>query len=731
MYKISIFNNDIETIVNYPSSNMEDPHVSSASLKEGLSIVDSLSFSLYSNNPAYNKVFELQTKVKVFDLRDNTVRFTGRIINIDEQMDNTGKLYKSIMCEGALSFFNDTKVRNAIVFTNTKDFITKILTLHNSKVGVDKRIQIGNVQVINIGSGIDGGFRTTLQVLKEFSDIFEGDIRIREVNKILYLDWLQSFTSSVIDVSLGVNMKDMIKQKDITSIGTRIIPLGANNITINSVNSGLDYIDVPSAISIYGIIEKTIEYRDITDLTILKNTCISDLNKHTQPFYMLESNALDLSYLTGNKAEQFVLGLGIHLINPIMGIDSIYKIVGLDVDLIQPYNPKLTIANSKIQLTNTITDLRNSTIQQDGVYNNVQIGSSFGIRVVKTDGKAITTLNATDGIKIQTNRGSGLVDSFYVDTNGNLKINTYDEITGNLSSGLNVANNKISAVVQTSNGGASYELNSNEFKLAFSKSSNGYTSIGGDGITIYDGRFKIKKGSDTVFYVNTSGRCTADGGFIVYDNGVSSELNSDGLFITNVDGFEGVLQAYDRSNTLYTPSDFHMGEDLFVNGHTVIGDWCDVETDLWVGGDLDVEGAKPCLQLTKNYGKRRITAYETAEYWFGDIGNGCIKDGECVVFIEDIFSECVNTEVEYQVEIFEYTKRGSITDIERHPTHFIVKGDLDDIEFGWELKAKRIGYENDRLEQKLDKELKTNDVENSLLELDRNDLINILLEEVI
>lgn len=115
-----------------------------------------------------------------------------------------------------------------------------------------------------------------------------------------------------------------------------------------------------------------------------------------------------------------------------------------------------------------------------------------------------------------------------------------------------------------------------------------------------------------------------------------------------------------------------------------------------VAKSLSVSGSKNCLQETKSYGARLINAYETAEYYFGDLGFGEInEDGECLVYIEDIFSECVNTNAAYHV--FTQIYNGSIKTIERYKTHFIVKGDPG-TSFSWELKAKRIGYENNRLD---------------------------------
>lgn len=60
-----------------------------------------------------------------------------------------------------------------------------------------------------------------------------------------------------------------------------------------------------------------------------------------------------------------------------------------------------------------------------------------------------------------------------------------------------------------------------------------------------------------------------------------------------------------------------------------------------------------------------------------------------------MFLECVNTDAQYHV--FTQIYNGKITSIERYKTYFIVKGEPN-TEFSWELKAKRKGYEINRLD---------------------------------
>jgi hypothetical protein len=444
VYQVILINNNIETTIHYPTSDNNSTHLDKLPLKEALSTVDSLSFNIYTNNVGYNKVYELTTIVKIVDVRDESLRFTGRVLSINEKMDSNGLFYKEVTCESALSFLNDSKQRaNAFMTTNVVTFLTQILAIHNGKVEASKQIQIGNVDIVG-SVAYSCNFETTLAAILKVKETLGGDIKVRETSGILYLDWLQSFDTNSVDVILGENMAEMVKYKDVTSFGSRIIPLGANNLTISSVNNGLDYLEDNSTRNIYGTIEKTVEYKDITDATELKNACIADLNTYTQPKLILETTALDLSFIQADK-DMIKLGSNLHIVNPVMNVDAIYKVVGTDLDLLQPYNPKLTIANFPVKLTTAINDLRTSSVQNDGVYNGVQIGDSFGIRIVRSDNKVTTTLNATEGISIE-NQGNKV---FFIDTSGNIVANdgTFNDITANNMT----ANHMIANEAKTSN----------------------------------------------------------------------------------------------------------------------------------------------------------------------------------------------------------------------------------------------------------------------------------------
>ncbi|WP_052343840.1 phage tail protein [Bacillus massiliigorillae] len=122
----------------------------------------------------------------------------------------------------------------------------------------------------------------------------------------------------------------------------------------------------------------------------------------------------------------------------------------------------------------------------------------------------------------------------------------------------------------------------------------------------------------------------------------------------------------------------------------------DVGGSLTVNGDSNVKGTKNASVLT-SIGYVNVSAYETAEYYFGDIGRGKVVNGECAIEIESLFKETVNTDIDYEVFLTPYGLGQIYVDLDSMtPYSFVIKG--DDIHFAYEIKAKRKGYETTRLE---------------------------------
>lgn len=133
---------------------------------------------------------------------------------------------------------------------------------------------------------------------------------------------------------------------------------------------------------------------------------------------------------------------------------------------------------------------------------------------------------------------------------------------------------------------------------------------------------------------------------------------------------------------------FYVGDDEW-------GTWLD-ETGVW-SESLTISGTKSRVASTENFNDRLFYCYETPTPTFGDLGEGQIDDtGKCYVFIDDIFSETIDTDCMYQVFLQPYGK-GECYVIERNPIYFVVEGSAG-LSFGWELKAIQKGYDTMRME---------------------------------
>lgn len=138
---------------------------------------------------------------------------------------------------------------------------------------------------------------------------------------------------------------------------------------------------------------------------------------------------------------------------------------------------------------------------------------------------------------------------------------------------------------------------------------------------------------------------------------------------------------------------------ITANGKSILslnGLFPGVNSDFNVRGNFAVTGSKNAIVPTSR-GMAAINAYETAEYYFGDIGETQTNDdGVVTVMIDPYFLETVNTLVPYKVFLTSYGD-GNVWVSSRSANNFTVKSSNPNIHFAWEIKAKRKGYENDRM----------------------------------
>lgn len=199
------------------------------------------------------------------------------------------------------------------------------------------------------------------------------------------------------------------------------------------------------------------------------------------------------------------------------------------------------------------------------------------------------------------------------------------------------------------------------------------TSIGtinNDGINFSSGNIKLGSRFNAVNNGNLYFRIPYISGSIYMQTVTGSMLNPD---------------SYIQVFSLLTDSQIWTYPDaIFSKGVTVFG-------------KLVNSGSKSRLVSTPDYSDRLLYCYEMPSPMFGDIGEGeTDENGECYIYLDDVFTETVSTDIEYQVFLQEEGE-GDLIVTEKNRYYFVVNG-TPGMKFSWEVKAKQRDYEYDRME---------------------------------
>lgn len=124
-----------------------------------------------------------------------------------------------------------------------------------------------------------------------------------------------------------------------------------------------------------------------------------------------------------------------------------------------------------------------------------------------------------------------------------------------------------------------------------------------------------------------------------------------------------------------------------------------------VTGSHIVVGDKSCVQETINYGNRLFYSVEDGQSFLTETGQDIFtvvktESGtyERTILINQIYKECVNLDIHYDIEIYKYGW-GDYRIKERTKDYFILESNREDFTFNYCIKAKRKGFEENNLKE--------------------------------
>lgn len=284
--------------------------------------IGSYTFTMYNNHPQFNKLQEMKTTIKVFDVKANKYVFDGRVYKKSENTEESGTTSITYVCTTVTDFLNDStqsylKVQN----TTPKKLLKMIIDCHNSQVEDYKKFYLGNVTMTN---STDNVYRyiddtaTTYETIRDklLRDTLGGEMLVyRDKDDRLMIDWHETIAKKTNKtVILGKNMLSFLHDMDATEIVTRAVARGArievdedeNNetnsdasqprYTIKNVNNDCEWIDADKQlIDIFGIHSKPIVFDDVTNEQTLYNKTVDFLKNQVIENSTFSITAVNLS----------------------------------------------------------------------------------------------------------------------------------------------------------------------------------------------------------------------------------------------------------------------------------------------------------------------------------------------------------------------------------------------------------------------------------------------------
>lgn len=653
-------------------------------LEQALNDAGTFEFTITKNNPLYDEIYPRVSSVRI--TKNDTEIFFGQVRTSEEVLEGE----KDVSCVGELSFLYDSiQPQKRYQDYTPQQFFNELVTNHNNQVEDDKKFRPGKVTVTDPNDSLYRftNFEDTLTDIRDkLCDSLNGYLRIRKSEGNRYIDLLRLEDYGKYSdqpIKFGYNLLDFVKKDSGEAIYTALIPLGArldesqidgldSYLTIESVNGGKNYLKNDAAIKQFGLIWAVQKWDDVTvpENLILKGK--EWLRSNQYKTLTLELTAIDMSMLKSD-IDSFDLGDTIHVIAKDFGLDAVYPVQKKTTYLQEP--EKNTIVLSNTSLSKSYSKKVEGSLQNiEGSIQNLTNSVNSVRQEMPTEKKLLelTTARAESLINIGTHGNVYLVN----DGRGYPK-----ELLIMDSQDIGTAKNV-------------WKFADNELKYSITGYNGTYQKVLSDGkvigecvsgilkdIILENGSLTTPVITDAVIYGGQIHMTGASGNALdVYEGEKGYEINSENINGKNPKGNKTVV----LGNTPY--------------GHIELYDESGNVGTMISASMMQTYGVKNRIVKTENYNDRLMYCYESMIPMFSDIGEGTIDEtGKCIVYLDDVFIEAVDTECLYQVSLQAYGK-GNCWLSKREPNYFVVEG-TKDMTFGWEIKAVQRGYVNVRAEQ--------------------------------
>lgn len=375
---------DGELLGSNATQQNEEMHLLESTVSSEHNKTGSFSCKILPTHRLRDKIFKIRSQFLL--LIDDDIEMKGRVMDTSDDID--GNL--TINVEGSLAFFIDSVIEAYDEVSRTpKEQLLWIINTHNSQVEAYKHFMLGNVTVPgadNVEQFNNTSDQKSLDAITSgLINRFGGYIFVRYDGDYTYIDWLAKDSGEISNqkFSVGVNIKSLSRQVSPDDIFTVLKPVGADNLTIESVNNGSKYIRNEPAIEEFGIIIHSENFSNISNPSELFTKGTEYITKN---YYGLTTtlsiNAIDLHILDGD-INRIRVGNRVTVFADPIGISETYTCSSVTLDLINPENSEYTLGTLKQSLTESYSSYKTETTQSISDTNSHVRGNSAAIAETK------------------------------------------------------------------------------------------------------------------------------------------------------------------------------------------------------------------------------------------------------------------------------------------------------------------------------------------------------------
>lgn len=454
MYEVVIINDNKETVINAVSTEKNAPKIT-GTIKKGINVIDSFTFNILPQNPGFNMITAYKTHVKVYNTKSKKYEFIGRVLPSPSDMEESGAFIKKIICESVLGYLIDSKQDYGEYHNiSVKDYLEKLIEVHNSHVENYKRFEVRNVTVKDSNNSLyrySDYISTWENINNDLIKSLGGEIQIECVGDRIYIDYLTEIGKICDNTAIRFkhNLQSISNQPKFDDFYTRYKILGAKlktidaqgnevqsdeRLTIEKVNDGKDYLDYKEGIEAFGIIEGVITYDDITEASNLLNKG----KKYIKSIQLGISNtvkALDLSLL-GIDFDSFEVGNYYPIVVEPLNINYFQRVIEKTIEIRQPSLNTITLGEKKISA-------KDYYINNAKVIQNVSRNSSKNVAEVKAIVANLGVTNQNILKKIEEIEGDSVSAEVF-----NKKIQEFNQNFININKEITEINKKLDSLQQ-------------------------------------------------------------------------------------------------------------------------------------------------------------------------------------------------------------------------------------------------------------------------------------------